>query len=347
MATTDFPLNHPQAVKHWSGDVFKEALKRTQALRFMGMGKKALCQIRNEMKEEGDRVRVGLRVQLDGAGIQGDGTLEGQEEALEIYHDDVYIDQLRHAVRSGGKMSEQRVPFSVREEARDGLADWWADRFDTAFFNQLTGNTDQADTRYTGNQACTAPTNTIDVHGTRTATSTASISTADVFSVAHIDYAIEQAENATYPLHPIKMNGKNYYVQFVHSYSATDMRRNFTAGEWGDIQRAVLEGGQTTNSALFTGALGVYNNTIIHSTTRIPAPVANTRRNVFCGAQAAAIAFGKGNSVGNKFSWVEELFDYENQLGVAAGSIWGLKKMVFNSVDFSTIVATTYAAAHS
>jgi N4-gp56 family major capsid protein len=349
MSATAYPLNHPQAVKHWSGDVFKEALKRTHGMRFMGMGTSALCQIRNEMKSEGDRVRVGLRVQLDGAGIQGDGTLEGQEEALAIYHDDVYIDQLRHAVRSSGKMSEQRVPFSVRAEARDGLADWWADRFDTAFFNQLSGNTDQADTRYTGNQVCLAPTNTIQGSANRagTATSTASLSTVDVFSVRHIDYAIEQAENATYPIRPIKMGGKNYYVQFIHSYSATDLRGNFTAGEWGDIQRAVLEGGQTTNSALFTGALGVYNNTIVHSSTRLPSPATNTRRQAFCGAQSLAIAFGKGNSAGNKFSWVEELFDYENQLGVAAGSIWGLKKMVFNSVDFSVIVTTNYAIAHS
>jgi len=45
-------------------------------------------------------------------------------------------------------------------------------------------------------------------------------------------------------------------------------------------------------------------------------------------------------------SWVEELFDFENQLGVAAGCIWGLKKMTFNNADFSTITMTSYAVAH-
>ena len=68
---------------------------------------------------------------LTGDGIEGDGTLEGNKEALTTYTDDVVINQLRHAVRSGGKMSEQRIPFSVREEARLGLQDWWRDRFDT------------------------------------------------------------------------------------------------------------------------------------------------------------------------------------------------------------------------
>lgn len=36
----------------------------------------------------------------------------------------------------------------------------------------------------------------------------------------------------------------------------------------------------------------------------------------------------------------------ENELGVSAGSIFGLKKTVFNSADFATITASTYAAQH-
>jgi hypothetical protein len=39
------------------------------------------------MKTEGDRVRIFLRSQLTGAGVQGDGTLEGNEEALSIFND--------------------------------------------------------------------------------------------------------------------------------------------------------------------------------------------------------------------------------------------------------------------
>lgn len=42
----------------------------------------------------------------------------------------------------------------------------------------------------------------------------------------------------------------------------------------------------------------------------------------------------------------EELFDYERELGVSAQTVWGLKKTVFNGIDFGAIVATTYAAAH-
>lgn len=344
MAITDYPVNHPMAVKHWSKELMKQALKQTYAYRFMGAGSSSLAQVKNEMKEEGDKVTIGLRMQLSGAGVSGDNTLEGNEEALTVYTDSLFIDQLRHAVRSAGKMSEQRVPFSVREEAKDGLRDWWADRFDTAFFNQLAGNTAQTDTRYTGNQACIAPTNVI-----MEATSTASLAAADKFGIHLIDYAIEYAKTtATYPFKPLMVDGKEMWVCFIHDYQLTDLKRNYSAGQWGDIQKAAIQGGQTTGNPIFNGALGVYNNTIIHSTSRLPtAGVANTRRAVFCGAQALGFAFGSGNSMGSKFSWEEEVFDYGNQLGVGAGSKFGMKKLQFNSVDFATITIPTYAAAHT
>ena len=47
-----------------------------------------------------------------------------------------------------------------------------------------------------------------------------------------------------------------------------------------------------------------------------------------------------------EFDWYEELFDYGNQLGVKAGCIGGLKKSVYNGVDFGTITVSSYAVAH-
>src|SRR5262245_35488429 len=125
----------------------------------MGPSSDNLIQIKPETsKGPGDRVRVTLRMQLTGDGVQGDGMQEGNEEALTTYTDDLLINQLRHAVRSEGKMTEQRIPFEIREEAMMGLSDWWADRIDTWAFNQLAGYTVQTDTRYTGHNSVTAPT---------------------------------------------------------------------------------------------------------------------------------------------------------------------------------------------
>jgi len=57
------------------------------------------------------------------------------------------------------------------------------------------------------------------------------------------------------------------------------------------------------------------------------------------------MGFGRDDGP-QRFTWVEELFDYENELGVAAGMIFGLKKAVFNAADFATIVMSSYAIAH-
>ena len=134
MATTAFSVNHPLATKIWAKKLMREALKETYASRFMGESKNSLIYVKNDLnKSAGDTVHYGLRMQLSGTGIMGDNTLEGNEESLTTYRDSLLIDQLRHASRSSGQMSEQRVPFSVREEAMDGLRDWWADRIDTAF----------------------------------------------------------------------------------------------------------------------------------------------------------------------------------------------------------------------
>jgi N4-gp56 family major capsid protein len=351
MATTSYGVNDALAVKLWGKKLFQDALKKTYFDRFMGKSSNSLVQLRDETsKGPGDRITIGLRMQLSGAGVQGDGTLEGNEESLTTYSDNVYIDQLRHAVRSAGKMSDQRVPFSVRDEAKAGLEDWWADRLDTWFFNQLAGYTAQTDTRYTGNQAATAPSTNRKLFAGSTATDVGQTSS-DIFNLNLIDKCVERAETVSPTLRPIMVGGEKKFVMFLHPYQVYDLRTSTSSGQWLDIQKAALAGGKDSGSPIYTGALGEYNGVVLHQASRVPqgvngsSAVTTTRRAIFCGAQAALMAYGQKDQSA-EMSWVEELFDYQNQLGVSAGMIAGLKKTVFNSEDFGTITVSTYAAAH-
>lgn len=354
MSTTDYGVNNAEAVKLWSRKIMREALKMCFAGRFCGTGSNDLCTIKDETsKSEGDRVRNILRMQLSGAGQQGDNTLEGNEEALITYTDDLLINQLRHAVRSGGKMSEQRIPFSVREEARMGLQDWWSDRFDTWFFNQISGNSGVTDTRYTGNQAAAAPTTNNHLFaGVATAETNLSANASQTFTLAIIDRAVLAARTLTPVIRPLNNQqepGKHQFVMFISPEQHYDLRRTTAlTGDWADIQKAALTANADKSNPLFTGALGMYNGVILHESFRLPlittAVGANEgSRAVLCGAQAACLAFGRGHSK-NRMEWNEELFDYGNQLGVSTGCIAGLKKSVYNSADFATMVCST---AHS
>lgn len=58
------------------------------------------------------------------------------------------------------------------------------------------------------------------------------------------------------------------------------------------------------------------------------------------------MAWGQKDSP-NKYRWNEELFDHKRRLEVSAWTIHGLKKSVFNSLDYGTIVVSSYGAAHT
>lgn len=365
MAQTTFGVGHPLAVSVWSKSLAAEAYRQAFIGRFIGEGEDSLIVEKTDLKKSaGDNITCGLNVQLIGDGIEGDATLEGNEEALQFFDDNVRINQLRHSTRIKGRMTEQRVPYDLRRVSRDRLADWWARRMDTAFFNQICGNTAVTDPRLTGHNPTIAPsTNRILRAGGQA--NDQSLTASDQFDLTHIDVARNYAETAsieagTGPLiRPIRYMGGDYYVMFLHDDQVHSLRTSTTAGQWQDIQKAAMMGGDVEKNPIFTGALGIYNGVVLHKAARVTngvdsstgAAVANTRRAVLCGAQAAVIAFGSENGA-NRFTWVEELFDYKNQFGVAAGAIWGLKKTKYipednsatNAEDFGTIVVSTYAA---
>ena len=355
MAVTSFATGDSLAVKLWSKKVSVEALKQTWVYKFMGKDDNSVIQIYDDtQKSAGDRIRIPLRRLLVADGVQGDATLEGQEERITYYSDDVFINQLRHAVREGGRFSRQLVPFDVREHARMSLQDWWADRIDTWFFNQICGNTNQTDTRYTGNQtAIAADADHLIYAGGASTDASLSNSATYKFSLTLIDVAVEKAKTLDVPIRPIMINGEQKYVMFLHPYQVTDMRTNTSTGQWADLQKAGIQGGMISKNPIYTGALGEYNGVILHSANRVAGFSAGTalsanvgRVAVMCGAQAVAAAFGRGHSP-ERYEWVEDYFDYENQFGVAAGCIAGMKKMVFNGSDFATIAIRTIAYPHT
>jgi N4-gp56 family major capsid protein len=356
MATTTYTVNSAEAVKLWSKKLAREALKATWFGKFIGDNSDSICQLFDDtQKGAGDRITIVLRMQLSGDGVSGDGTLEGNEEALTTYTDNAFIDQLRHAVRSQGKMTQQRVTFSIREEAMMGLKDWWAGRFDQSFFNQVCGNTAQTDLRYTGMQTAVAP-DTNHVYRPNSRANDQSLTTGDEMTLQLLDQILAIAKlggvAGTGPvIRPVKVDGEDRYVVILHTNQVTQLRTNTATGQWLDIQKAAMTGDGSKANPIMTGALGMYNGMVLHESTRIPlgvnsstgVAVANTRRAVLLGAQSACLAFGKGYSF-EGFDWNEELFDYGNQLGVEAGNIFGIKKLRFNSADFGTVVLGTYTA---
>ncbi len=362
MAVHTIGVNDALAVKLWSARMDVEALKETTAYEFMGSGSGSLCQIMTEtQKGAGDSVKWGIRMLPTGIGTTENETQEGNEEGITRYSDIMVINELGHAhrVRAAGTIDRQRVPYDMREECYDSLKDWAADRIDTWFFNQLAGNTVTGlDLKYLGFNAAIAPASTRILRGGSALTTDQAVNgdSAAVFKLSLIDKAVNIAKTSTPMIRPIKGLGKDIdYVCFIHPHQTLSLRADAsTAGNWFDLQGKRLQGGETDANGLYTGALGIYNRTLIVENTRVPngvhsstaAAQTSTRRAIFCGAQSAAAAFGKGGGK-NKFKWVEDMFDYDRELGVRTSWIGGVKKTVYNSVDYGAIAITTYAVAAS
>jgi len=371
MASTSYGVNDALAVKLWAKELAHEAVKATEIYPLIGPDSNSVIQEKTETKKgAGDRVTIGLRMQLRGDGFTESDVAEGNGEALTTYADNLFINELGHVVgvRSENTIDAQRVSFDLREEAKDGLVDWWARRISVAFFNQVCGNTATSGTtapssvKFTGLNATIAPATgrilRFDTGGAGASIAndeTVNTTTTAVFGLNLIDKCVELAKTGGSTglpkIRPIRIEGGEHYVMYLHPIQVTSLRTTTSTGQWLDIQKAAMTGGEISQNPIFSGALGMYNKVIIRESEQIPMGVhsttaaaqSNSRRAVFMGAQSAAIAFGM-NSGENRYRWNEELYDHKRRLEVSAWSIYGLKKLVWNSVDFATVVVTTYAA---
>lgn len=347
--TTNFQIGDPLTLKLWGRKAFKDAVKPTLFGKLMGSSDRAIVQVKDELnKSAGDRVRFRLRALPEGEGRTGDQTLEGHEEGLSYSYFDLSIDTMRHAHKVDLNMSQQRVNFDLRTEAKDAQAEWWEERFDSYFIRYLSG-----DTSLTFANAGQAPSaNRIVYAGS--ATSKASITASDKMDLTLIDRLVEKAKLAKPTMRKASFGGKSAFVMILHPYQVYDLRTNTNTGQWLDIQKAAMQGGKVSDNPIFSEALGVYNGVILVESTRIMTfsdygesnnlPAA---RALFLGAQAACVAFGRGFSSDSRMKWTEKTFDYESKLGVAATCIWGIAKTRFNNEDFGVIAVDTFAESHS
>lgn len=361
MSTTSFGVNDALAVKLWAKALAVQERDTLEIAPLMGESADSIIHIKRETsKGAGDQVTFGLRARLTGDGKTENETAEGNGEALSTYSDSVVVNELGHVVgvKSENTIDAQRVPFDLRQEAKDALADWWMERLSVSFFNQVCGYTVQSNTKYTGLNAVRAHTANRKVFS-GTASADESLTSSDTFTLDLIDQAVEMATVGSQKIRPLMIGGQKKYVVYLHPYQVTSLRTNYSTGQWGDIQKAALMGSASSKSPIYTNALGEYNNCILRTSQDVTqgvnsssgAAVTTVRRAVLLGAQAAVVAFGQKQSGPNRYRWNEELLDHKRKLEVSAWSIFGMRKSQFTTgaaaaaMDFGSLTISTYATA--
>lgn len=357
---TTIAFGDPKAAKKWSGSLFIDVTKKSYFDRkFVDTSDNAIIQRLTDLESDaGDTISFDLSVQLRGKPTYGDQRLQGKEENLRFFSDNVIIDQLRHGVSAGGKMSRKRTVHNIRKIARDRLSDYWSKFIDEMNFIYLSGsrgiNEDfTEETTWAGHAGnpIQAPDANHQLFG-GDATSKGTLDSADKMSRALIEKASVKArmmrstDPSTANMQPVMINGEAHYVCLMSPFQEHDLR-TASGSEWLDIQKAAAAA-EGKNNPIFKGGLGMINNVVLHSHEsairfndygsggNVPAA-----RALFMGRQAGVVAYG--SSSGLRFSWSEEMQDHGNEPVVSAGVILGVKKTRFNGKDFGVMSLDTYA----
>lgn len=239
-------------------------------------------------QNQGYKHTFGQVRELSGAGIGGDSDMEGNEESPNVYDDAVTLNQKRNAVRTAGKLSEQYPSDkSVRDWAKTLLKRWMAETIDQDLFDALGSSITKA--LYGGD-----------------ATTTAMIESGDYMTLALISKCVAYAKKATPKIVGSSIKGKKYYVIVISPDQEYDLREKDAA--FAQAMREAMARGP--DNPLFSGAAGVWNNTVIHVHDKVPivtnwgaASDQNGATALFLGAGAGGIAYAK------RKVWEEKTFD--------------------------------------
>ena len=352
MATTNITTANNLTLKLWGKAAFKDAVKQTIFGKLIGKTDSSIIQVKDELnKSAGDRVRFRLRSLPSGAPVTGNSTLEGHEEGLTYSSSDLHIDMMRHAMKVDLGISQQRIDFDLRNDAKAACSEWWAERMDSAVINYLAGNTAVASTYEFAGNSITAPSTNRIIYA-NDATSKASIDAADKLSLSDIDRLVEKAKLASPTMRPANFGGETAYVMLLHPYQVHDLRTSTNTGQWLDIQKAAMQGGKISDNPIFSQAMGKYHGVLLVESSRVPTfsdygsgGNVSAARALFMGAQSGIVSFGRGFGQ-ERMKYTEKTFDYEDKVGIATSLIWGVQKTIFNSEDFGIIACDSAAASH-
>lgn len=350
MALTNFAALTSQQKIVWSRDLWENARDQMFIKRFLGTGDNSLIQRITDLTktERGEKVLMHLVADLTGDGVVGDNQREGNEEAMQSYSLDLQIDLLSHQVRNKGKMSDQKSVINFREQARDKLAYWLANRIDQLAFLTLSG----VSYAYQCNGAArsgsalpllsfaadvSAPTTNrhrrwdVSTSNTLQVGSTADVAATDVPSYEMIVQLVSYAK--THYVKPLMSGGKEYYVLLVHPGTLAKLKMDSAYRD--AIVNAAPKGEQ---NPFFTGATVTVDGAVLHEHRLVfntlglasgskwgSGGTVDGTRSLLCGSQALGMA-----DLGTP-EWAEETFDYKSQQGISVDKMFGLRKPKFMS----------------
>lgn len=367
MALTNFAALTNEQKTVWAMDLWKQARNMSFVNKFLGKDANSVIQHVTELKksEKGARAVITLLADLQGDGVVGDRTLENNEEAMLTFDQVIRLDQMRHANRHQGRMADQKSIVEFRNNSRDVLAYWLADRIDQLAFLTMAGisysfkpngaarvGSDFPFLEFAADVA--APTNKRVARWD---------GTNKTLVIGGASSAVTASDTPSYAmLVQLKAFAKEQYIRGIKEKGGEETFHVFLSPQAMSklkldsdyIQNLRYAQQRSDENPLFTGNVVKVDGLYLHEHRHVPNTLGTSTKYgsgnlvegcqvLFAGAQALAMG-----DIGNP-EWVEKGFDYENQQAVSVAKILGFLKPKFNSIyagnttqDFGVI--STYVA---
>lgn len=325
-------------------------------------------------KARGDQITYDYTNKLTGIPVGEGGTLDGNEEALNLGYFSMAINVTRIGVLNPNDdtIEQQRTLVDFPTRTRQVIPNRHKELLDTAVFYQLAG---AAPTSFTINGTTWSGNNRLFVWGHNTpvapssdriiraggAANDQSLTSSNLFTMDLIDSALETIDLSN---QPIEMLADQTYDLFVSPEQLVDLKRDTTGSiQWFNMALARATGGDPSqlDGDIYQTmpCLGQYGRVNIYSAPRVAygvngstsAVITTVRRAVLVGKDALTFASPFGGRPTDKdvpLKYFSQLKDYEYYKGLEGRMIYGLKKTVAsNSSDIGVFVISTYAAAHT
>lgn len=285
---------------------------------------------------KGDKIMFTLLNRLsatDYAGVVSGQTLEGKEVALTHYNFYLELEQYRQAFSAGTPIDWARAAFQVPQASRNAALNWASEKIDALCFAALDTTTYTEVFYKTSN---TGPTVLCESAATAKAAVTADDSKLTPQFIDFVSTSCKTgAGRARWPLKPIKIDGKGYYVWLVHPDAMFDISNDSTMQQ---AHREAMERGKT--NPLFAGSTLVWRNNIIFEhelcATGTDGGAGSDVAWATCyilGAQALCWGWGKRPEM------IEYARDAGNELYHAISMIATVGKPNFNSITYGSTLA--------
>lgn len=328
-------------------------------------------------KAKGDQVTFAYAGKLTNIPLGEGGTLDGNEEAIQLNSHAMAMNVSRLGVLSPNTdtIEQQRTEVNFEKTSITLIKRRAIELVDTSVFNHLAGVSASGTITINGTSYVTAadklhiqghntpvaPTSQRIIRAGSRANDQSLIST-DIMSLDLIDYALEKNSQSDQPID--RLDGETYDL-YLAPEQLVDLQQNSSAKiKWYDMQFHMLAGADKDEmmTERFKNGMvcvGRYRNVFIYEAPRIPngirsdtsAIVSNTKRAVLVGRDALSFASpfgGRPSDDDVPMKLFNQLKDYDYYKGQEGRLLYGIKKMSpANKQDIGTLVISTYAASHS